>query len=86
MRFLYGLIAYLIWGTLYRYSKGVADIPEWAQWLSLAIIVAGANGHMVDCSRGKDKRFHCAPCNDEEVWKHRREARKNISCRNVEQT
>ena len=42
MRFLYGLIAYLIWGTLYRYSKGVAEIPEWVQWLSLAIIVAGA--------------------------------------------
>ena len=44
MRILYGFIAGSLWVMLIAYAVGKAgvEIPEYVQWLSTAIIVAGA--------------------------------------------
>ena len=44
MRFLYGIGAYIFWVTLMAYvtAKYKAEIPVYVEWLSTAIIVAGA--------------------------------------------
>lgn len=44
MRLLYGVVAWTLWAMLMGYARerhGV-EIPEYVQWLSTAIIVAGA--------------------------------------------
>ncbi len=44
MRFLYGIIAGTLWVMLMAYARASVgtEIPEYVQWLSTAIIVAGA--------------------------------------------
>ena len=44
MRFLHGFIAGTLWVMLMAYARASAgtEIPEYVQWLSTAIIVAGA--------------------------------------------
>lgn len=44
MRFLYGIIAGTLWVMLMAYARARAgvEIPDYVQWMSTAIIIAGA--------------------------------------------
>lgn len=44
MRFLYGILAFFFWLTIMAVAvkKYNIEIPEYVQWLSTAIVVAGA--------------------------------------------